>query len=119
MKNHLFSIVATSNFVLVDAFFAASAIIITPQKEMSSSSSALDFIGTYDAKGRHLTFNPQDDFNVIDHDRAKECIEKFGECSIQELEQIKSRKLFFCSMIDFLRQKKTTHSITTNWTFFY
>jgi len=41
-------------------------------------------------KDRHITFNPFEGYQAVDIDRAKECAENFGECSVQEIEQLRS-----------------------------
>lgn len=42
-----------------------------------------------DEKDHDLMYNPMDDYQSVDMDRAKRCAENFGECSIEEMEHLR------------------------------
>ncbi len=37
-----------------------------------------------------LAYDPMEDYQSIDMERAKQCAENFGECSIEEMEHLRN-----------------------------
>lgn len=42
-----------------------------------------------DANAHDLTYNPMEDYQSVDMDRAKQCAENFGVCSVEEMENLR------------------------------
>lgn len=45
-----------------------------------------------DKDGHDLTYNPMEDYQSVDMKRAQQCAENFGECSVEEMEQLRDSK---------------------------
>lgn len=39
-----------------------------------------------------LAYDPMEDYQSVDMDRAKVCAENFGECSVEEMERLRNSK---------------------------
>lgn len=75
-------------------FLAAILVTTTDSfiiKNVAHRLTPTDLKATYDADGKHLTYNPFQDSQTMDLDRAKECAENFGKCSTSEMEALRAK----------------------------
>jgi len=70
---------------------AADAFVVQPRHPAVSSLTA-----KFDKEGHHITINPMEGYKGVDVERARECAENFGECSVEEIEQLKNSKYKRC-----------------------
>ena len=49
-------------------------------------------VHAFDPKSKHITYNPYEGYQSIDMNRAKECAENFGKCSVPEMEFLRNSK---------------------------
>lgn len=67
---------------------AADAFVVRPVSRVSSPLSA-----TYDKKGHHITINPMEgDKGGVDLERARECADNFGKCTVEEIQELRDSK---------------------------
>jgi hypothetical protein len=74
----------------VALFLASTDAFVVVQQPYARRTGAL--AATYDKKGHHISVNPMEGNKSVDINRARECAENFGKCSIEEMEQIKNSK---------------------------
>ena len=100
-KNHLFIIPNTETHrpttmcraiaLLAPFLVCADAFVLKPQTK-ASTRIAPSMFALYDKEGHHITINPMDGFKGVDMERARVCAEHFGECTVEEMEALKSSK---------------------------
>jgi hypothetical protein len=66
--------------------FLADAFVVKPASRRETWTT---FLKEYDAKSKHLTFDPFEGYMGVDMERAKECADNFGKCSVEEMKLIK------------------------------
>ena len=75
----------------ITLFVASANAFVGVQPRSRSTGVAL--AAKYDKQGHHITVDPMDGFKKsVDLNRARECAENFGKCSVEEIEQIKNSK---------------------------
>jgi hypothetical protein len=70
---------------------AATAFHVMPQSMQTSRRWALK-----DVDEKHLSFNPLEGYQGVDVNRAKECAEHFGKCSVEEMEELYNSECYTC-----------------------
>jgi hypothetical protein len=78
------------SFLSISIFLSASvsAFQVTPHDRMR-----LSLVVFSTSSDSDLYFNTMDNFNAVNVERAKDCAEHFGECSVQEMEDLKESEL--------------------------
>lgn len=65
-------------------------------------------------ENNHLNFNPMEGYRSVDMARAKECAEHFGECSLEEIQDLRDStllsKINLCMRICRYSCKRTSFS---------
>ena len=77
--------------LLAPFLVCADAFVLKPQTK-ASTRIAPSMFALYDKEGHHITINPMDGFKGVDMERARVCAEHFGECTVEEMEALKSSK---------------------------
>ena len=76
--------------LLAALLVAADAFVVQPH----TASRSVFLSAQYDKKGHHITVSATDGFDSsVDVERARVCAEKFGECTVEEMEALKDSKL--------------------------
>ena len=70
---------------------AADAFVVQPRHHHAVSSLTAA-AAKFDKEGHHITINPMEGYKGVDVERARECAEHFGKCSVEEIEQLKNSK---------------------------
>ena len=111
-----------SSTALLAALLASSsadAFVVHPQINQAVRRLA-PVSALYDKEGHHIAINPMDGFKGVDLERARVCAEHFGECTVEEMEVLKSSKFLANALLGLMdnlchrRQQRTNRRLWIN-----
>lgn len=84
------SLSVLSKLIVVLAGTSSDAFVVKPRNAISAV--CRQAYKYEDAKEHHVTFNPMEGYQSVNEQRARECAEHFGQCSVEEMEQLRESK---------------------------